>query len=323
MAEATERMEPDFAAFLGIDWADQRHAWALQTTTQKTTERGDLNHTPEAVDAWATELGQRFGGRPIAIALEQSRGSLLFMLTKYAHFVLYPIHPTTLVNYRRGFRPSGAKSDPSDAGLLLDLVVRHREKLRPLHPDTAETRTLQLLVEGRRKLVHDKTRYSNRLTACLKMYFPQALEWFSEVSSQVTGDFLERWPTLQKLQKARPGTLRTFFLQRHSCTSENIDHRLEEIRRAVPATHDPAVITAGVATALAVVRLPGARATKIVRRELGNAQLCGMLLDNVPDDLFRNAVTPCLARFTDASKNSSKGDSSRLGPLINHLFYPV
>jgi hypothetical protein len=123
MAEATERMEPDFAAFLGIDWADQRHAWALRTTTQKTTERGDLNHTPEAVDAWATELGQRFGGGPLAIALEQSRDSLLFMLTKYAHFVLYPIHPTTQVNYRRGFRPSGAKSDPSDAGLLLDLVV--------------------------------------------------------------------------------------------------------------------------------------------------------------------------------------------------------
>jgi transposase len=255
MVEATERSEPDFAAFIGIDWADQRHAWALQTTTQGASERGDLDHTPEAVDAWATELGRRFGGRPIAIALEQSRGSLLFMLTKYAHFVLYPIHPTTLANYRKSFRPSGAKSDPSDAGLLLDLLVRHREKLRPLHPDTAETRTLQFLVEGRRKLVNDKTRYSNRLTACLKMYFPQVLEWFSEVSTQITGDFLERWPTLQKLQKARPDTLRTFFIQHHSCTSENINRRLEEIRRTVPATHDPAVITSGVSAALAVVRL--------------------------------------------------------------------
>jgi hypothetical protein len=47
---------------------------------------------------------------------------------------------------------------------------------------------------GRRKLVNDKTRYSNRLTACLKMYFPQVMEWFIELSSQVTGDFLERWP---------------------------------------------------------------------------------------------------------------------------------
>ena len=116
MIERNERSEPDFAAFIGIDWADQRHAWALQTPTQRTVESGDLNQTPEGVDAWAMELGRRFGGRPIAIALEQSRGALLFMLTKYAHFVLYPIHPNTLVNYRRGFRPSGAKSDPSRIG---------------------------------------------------------------------------------------------------------------------------------------------------------------------------------------------------------------
>jgi transposase len=255
MAKTTERSEPDFAAFIGIDWADQRHTWALQTKIQAPPEPGDLDHTPEAVDAWATELGRRFGGRPIAIALEQSRGSLLFMLTKYAHFVLYPIHPATLANYRKGFRPSGAKSDPSDAGLLLDLLVRHREKLRRLEPDTSETRTLQFMVEGRRKLVNDKTRYSNRLTACLKMYFPQVLAWFNEVSSQITGDFLERWPTLQKLQKARPDTLRTFLIQHHSCTSENINRRLEEIRRAVSATHDPAVITAGVAAARALVRV--------------------------------------------------------------------
>ena len=96
MIDANEQSEPDFAAFIGIDWADQRHAWALQTTTQGAMERGDLDHTPAAVDAWATELGRRFGGRPIAIALEQSRGALLFMLTKYAHFVLYPIHPTAV-----------------------------------------------------------------------------------------------------------------------------------------------------------------------------------------------------------------------------------
>ncbi len=60
---------------------------------------------------WAAELARRFAGRPIAVALEQSRGSLVFMLTKYAHLVLFPVHPTTLSDYRKGFRPSGAKSD--------------------------------------------------------------------------------------------------------------------------------------------------------------------------------------------------------------------
>jgi transposase len=255
MIDTNQNKEIEFAAFVGLDWADLKHAWALQSYAHPDVESGHLDHTPEAVEAWATELVRRFGGRPIAVALEQSRGSLLFMLTKYAHLVLFPVHPTTLYDYRKGFRPSGAKSDPSDAGLLVDLLVRHREKLRRFNPDTEQTRTLQFLVEARRKFVSDKTRYSNRLTAYLKMYFPQVVGWFSEVTSAIAGDFLERWPSLQKVQKARPETLRKFFLQRHSCTLDNVDRRLEEIRSALTATHDVAVACSCSAAVLALVRI--------------------------------------------------------------------
>ena len=122
MVDSNHKQEIEFAAFVGIDWADQKHAWALQIPGHREVERGDLDHKPEAIEVWAAELSRRFGGRPIAVALEQSRGSLLFMLTKYEHLVLFPVHPTTLSDYRKGFRPSGAKSDPSDAGLLVDLL---------------------------------------------------------------------------------------------------------------------------------------------------------------------------------------------------------
>src|SRR4051794_15299419 len=121
MREANER-KIEFAAYIGIDWADQKHAWTLQTSSDSDVEQGTLLHRPEAVEAWTAVLYRRFGGRPIAIALEQSRGSLLFMLLKYEHLVLFPVNPSTLVNYRKGFRPSGAKSDPSDATLLVDLL---------------------------------------------------------------------------------------------------------------------------------------------------------------------------------------------------------
>ena len=86
--------------------------------------------------------------------------------------MLFPVHPATLASYRKRFRPSGAKSDPPDADLLVDLLVHHRERLRRLNPDSEQTRTLRFLVEGRRKFVDDKTRYSNRLTAYPKDIFP-------------------------------------------------------------------------------------------------------------------------------------------------------
>ncbi|HLI84620.1 MAG TPA: transposase, partial [Bryobacteraceae bacterium] len=180
-----------------------------QAGTSK-VETGAIDHTPEAIDVWAAELPMRFGGQAVAVAVEQSRGSLVFMLTKYEHLVIFPVPPTLLVNYRKSFRPSGAKDDPSDARLLLDILVLHRDKLRRFNPATAETRTLQLLVEQRRKFVHQKTPYSNRLTAHLKMYFPQVLEWFDEIGSNIAADFLEQWPTLAKLQRAKPATIERF-----------------------------------------------------------------------------------------------------------------
>ena len=41
-------------------------------------------------------------------------------------------------------------------------------------------RTLDQLVEFRRRLVEDKVRLTNRLTSALKNYFPQVLSWFSD-----------------------------------------------------------------------------------------------------------------------------------------------
>src|SRR6266849_869297 len=110
---------PEFAAFAALDWGDEKHAWVLQASeksneksnmTRATRRQGELTNTPEAVEEWAAELAQRFGGRPIALALEQVRGAVVAMLSKYAHIVLFPIHPKTLSNYRESLRPSGAKS---------------------------------------------------------------------------------------------------------------------------------------------------------------------------------------------------------------------
>jgi len=235
-------MQTEFAAFVAIDWADQKHAWTLQKAGSSERETGTIDHTPEAVEVWAAELRLRFGGQPVAVALEQSRGPLVFTLTKYEHLIIFPVHPTTLVNYRKSFRPSGAQDDPSDARLLLDILTLHRDKLRRLNPDTPETRTLQFLVEERRKLVHEKTRYSNRITAHLKMYFPQALHWF-DVGSTMSADFLERWPSLEPLQRAQPATIERFFIDHNSRDRERIAQRREQIRKAVPATLDAAVLT--------------------------------------------------------------------------------
>jgi transposase len=246
--------EPRFAAYVAIDWGDSKHAWSMQPADSDRRERGEIEHSPEAVAAWAAMLSARFGGQPVPLAVEQSRGSLVFMLGKYEQLHVYPIHPRAAAQFRAALVPSGAKDDPSDAELLLDLLTHHRARLRRLKPDTEQTRLVQHLVEGRRKLVNERTRQSNRLTAQLKLYFPQMLDWFGDIDSPLATGLLKRWPTLEALQKARPTTVRSFFTQ-HNCRSQElIDQRLEAIGRAI-AVRDRALIQAAVAMTRVLVEL--------------------------------------------------------------------
>jgi hypothetical protein len=76
------RPEPEFVALVGIDWADQKHVWSLQAAHSAQQESGELEHKPEVVEAWVSELCQRFGNGPIAVAVEQVKGALVYMLRK-------------------------------------------------------------------------------------------------------------------------------------------------------------------------------------------------------------------------------------------------
>jgi transposase len=247
--------EPQFAALVGIDWADRKHAWSLQTVGSDQVERGEMQHSPETVESWVSALSARFSGRPIAVAVEQSRGALVFMLAKYASLHVYPIHSRAAAQFRAALYPSGCKDDPVDADLLLELLAHHRNHLRPLRPDPEPTRRVQHLVEARRRLVEEKTRQVQRLTDKLKLYFPQVMDWFGDVDSPLVGALLKRWPTLEQLQKARPETLRR-FMTRHNCRhAERIEERVQQIAQAVPAIGDAAVTDVAVEMTRILVEL--------------------------------------------------------------------
>ena len=236
--------EPDWAAFAAIDWGSRKHFWSMLPAPGGPTETGVLPNTPEAVEPWAMGLYQRFQGSPIAIALEQKHGAVVYLLSKYSHLVLYPVPASMAASYRHTFFPSGAKNDSGDAALLLDLLLHHRPRLRPRQSDTDDTRLIQFLVEQRRQFVQHKVRHLQRLTDCLQQYFPQIRQWFDSLDSPMVAALLERWPVLPRLQRAHPGTLRRFFLQHHCRKEELIQQRIASIYAAIPATQDEVVIEA-------------------------------------------------------------------------------
>jgi transposase len=227
----------------------------LQAAGATQRESGEVEHTPETVEAWVGQLCQRFGNRPIAVVVEQVKGALVFMLSKYELLHLFPVAPAMSASMRDALYPSGAKDDPRDAELLLDLLLKHRDKLRRLAPDSEATRRVQNLVEERRNLVDEKTAQTNRLTNHLKIYFPQMLGWFDRLDTELVCALVERWPTLEELQKVPPARLRAFF-RKHRCRDQElIERRMVGIQQAIPATRDKAVIEAKSAVVKVSVQL--------------------------------------------------------------------
>jgi transposase len=242
-----------FAAFVGLDWADAKHDVCLQAAGTAQREFLSLEHSPEKINAWVQTLRTRFNGQPVAVCLELTKGPIVSALRNYDFLVLFPVNPLTVAKYREAFTPSRAKDDPTDAELQVELLLKHRDKLTPLSPQSPAMRALAQLVEPRRRLVGDKVRLTNRLTSALKNYFPQVLQWVPEKDTAIFCDFLSRWPTLKAAQLARRTTLEGFFRAHHVRSTDLIATRIEAIKSARALTTDDGVIAPDVLLVQALV----------------------------------------------------------------------
>jgi transposase len=235
-----------YAAYIGLDWADKEHLICLRAADSVRIETLMLKHKPELLHDWAIGLRQRFDGRPVALALEQTRGAVIYALLRYDFIHIYPVPPKSLARYREAMYPSQAKDDPSDAALLLEWAQLHRDKMRLWVPDCPESRALARMAEFRRKTVAARVRVTNQLTQVLKESFPQGLEWAGSLDKPMACDLLERWPNLAALRKTKAKTLEQFYHQHHCRNHALIQQRIQEMHRAVALTEDPAVMETSV-----------------------------------------------------------------------------
>lgn len=244
----------EFAALIGLDWGDTQHAIAVLARGTTNIEDRVIEHRPETVHAWLDELGRRFRGQPVAVAVEASKGAIVAALLEHPWIVIYPIHPATSRRFSTAFIPSRAKDDQPDARVLLELIVHHRARLRAMAAHEPSTRRIALLNEGRRKLVDQRTMLGNQITSLLKGYYPQALSLIGQsVHSPISLAFLDRWPELALLQKARPQTVRDFYYANQVRRPQAIEKRLQIISQARPLTSDRVLCEVGVLQLRALV----------------------------------------------------------------------
>ncbi len=231
-----------YAAWIGLDWGNYDHALCVRPADSNALERYSLQQKPEALHAWFSSLSAHYGGKKVAIAIEQSRGAVIHFLLGFDYVHIFRIHPKSLKNYREALYPSGAKNDPTDAELLLQFMMLHQDRIKPWVPDQPEIRLLLRLVEFRRKMVGKRVRLTNELAQLLKEYFPAALDCAGDLDKVMACNFLSKWPTLEALQKSQPETIRKFYQAHGSRRRSVIEQRIDQIRSALPLTTDGPVI---------------------------------------------------------------------------------
>src|SRR4030095_8175074 len=99
--------------------------------------------------------------------------------------------------------------------------------------------------EDRRGLVDERTALTNQLTAALKSYFPQALEWVGDLQTPRACAFLQRWPSLQQFKQATSSSVRKFYRAQRYRGEDRLKLWLSNITTAQPLTQDSAAVLAG------------------------------------------------------------------------------
>jgi len=187
--------------YAGIDWADDHHDAVVLDDSGRVVTTLRVSHTPAGLAQLTSALEQICGPEAkeqMACIVETNRGLLIAALLE-AGFAVYPVNPKTVDRRRNA---AGVKTDQIDAYLLAKTGRSDLADLRRLRPDSPLVQELKALSRDQDSLIVMQTRLLNQVTACLKAYYPVALELFSKLHQPSTLAFLHAYPTPQEARAA-------------------------------------------------------------------------------------------------------------------------
>lgn len=204
---------------IGIDWADEKHDICIRDKEDRRilailTIRHDAGGVAE-LDEVVAELGYQPG--ECLVAIERPDGMLVGYLLQQGYGV-YAIHPQAVERYRDRHHAAGSKTDPIDAATLADILCIDLAYHRPIPADSPLAQEIKLVSRHRQRLVVERTSIKNQLTACLKAYYPIALQLFTDLDLAITWAFLHAYPNAQLASQATLADLHAFFAEQgYSC----------------------------------------------------------------------------------------------------------
>ena len=265
-----------YALFVGIDRSDATLDTSSMPPGGTPGRPGKVATDPAALLAWVDTLRRAQPEGQIAVCIEQPCANIASFLGQFDFIDLFLVNPVLIKNYRDSFHTARPKDDVKDAASIARFLYERHAGLEPWRPASAELRRLRAYLEHRRLLVDGVTETTNRLTAALKLYYPQALEMAGDkLGAPLACRFLNRFPDLEALQSTPAAELRAFYYANACRRQKVVEKRVGAASTAVPITTDEGIIVPQRELALFLVRQLELLRPQIARYDALVAEIMG------------------------------------------------
>jgi transposase len=240
--------------FVGDDWAEDHHDVHLMNDAGDRLASRRLSEGLAGIGLLHELIAEHTEDpAQVVIGIETDRGLWVDALTACGYQV-FAINPLAVARYRDRHHVSGAKSDPSDAKLLADLVRTDRHNHRRVAGDSDQADAIKVLARAHQNLIWARTRHTNALRSALREYYPAALEVFEDLADRDALAILNRAPTPLEAKRLSLAKVRSAL--KAAGRQRNLDTRALEIQAMLRTEQltAPAAVTAafGASTRAAV-----------------------------------------------------------------------
>ncbi|MEO0595885.1 MAG: IS110 family transposase [Chloroflexota bacterium] len=210
--------------FIGIDWADKKHDICALSPKGDVLAEFIIPDTAEGFEQLQIFLTSQV---QVEILIEKPNGLIVEFLLQRGWCVKV-ISPSVSASHR----PRRSKTDRGDAYLLANLLRMNDPDCHLINQDSTLVQELRQIVDAHANLQREKQRLTLQLRYSLKQYYPVIFDIFPKLSTKLTLNFLETYPTPQNAKDASLEGLRCFFKSHAYTYMDRVPHKYEQLQRA-------------------------------------------------------------------------------------------
>jgi transposase len=249
-------MHDDTPAVAGIDWATRSHAICVMAADGQVLEELQVGHEAVGLET----LVRRLQAHGVARAsIERPDGPVVEALLEAGTEVVV-VPPRVVKALRSRYGLAANKCDRSDAFMLADVLRTDGHRLRPLEPDSDQTRALRAVVRTRKDLVGHRVALVQQLEAHLERAFPGGTRVFFDTESPIALRFLGRFPTQSRADWLSKKRLSAWLGANGYCGRKDPAVLFERLRSAPLGPRGPEAELLGVVTVSLVAAIEGVQA---------------------------------------------------------------